>query len=81
MKETQLIFKTKLINLNKKYSFQINMMIKNFQFIRMKNRKIDKKKVMKVIKINNTHLNKVIFNLRNHNSRVNNTLNKMINNK
>ena len=53
------------------------MMIRNFLFIRMQNHKMDKKKVMKVIKINNTHRIKLIFNLSNQNIKINNKLKNM----
>ena len=53
------------------------MIIKNFLFIRMQNHKMDKKKVIKVIKINNTHRSKVIFNHRNQNNRINKILKNM----
>ena len=53
------------------------MIIKNFLFIRMQNHKMDKKKVMKVIKINNNHRIKLIFNLSNQNIKINNKLKNM----
>ena len=40
------------------------MMIRNFKFIKLKILKMDKKLIKKIIMINNTHPNKVLFNLK-----------------